>query len=57
MKKTTESKVAPFADEIARQDGEVILNLTGDSLETIGGQLLVKNVSSDLKKRILTAMK
>ena len=57
IKKVMADKMRPFKSDIEKEGGHIILNITGDSISTLGGQLEVKNISTDLKNRINAVLK
>lgn len=57
MAKIAEKKLEPFADEIAREGGEVIYDIQGDSITTLKGEVRLKHVSPELTKRITDSLR
>jgi hypothetical protein len=52
IKETMKENLAPFEDEILREGGNVIFEIDGESLETLGGQMRITNISEELKGKI-----
>lgn len=52
IKETMEEKLLPFKNAIQREGGNVILEINGESFETLGGKMKVENVSDELKEKI-----
>jgi hypothetical protein len=48
--------IDPFLAELEAEGGTVTINITGDSIETINGELQFNNVSDGLRERILSAL-
>jgi hypothetical protein len=57
IKETMKENLAPFENEIQREGGNVIIKIDGESLETLGGQMRITNISEELKTKIETHLK
>ena len=57
IKESMNEKLKPFKSQIAQEGGQVIIKITGHDLKSLGGQLEIKNISSELKDKINSYLK
>lgn len=52
IKETMKENLAPFEKDIQREGGNVIFEIDGECMETLGGQMRITNISEELKGKI-----
>jgi hypothetical protein len=57
IKKSLSIRVEPFIEDILASGGSVAIVITGNSLETIKGELQIDNVPPDLSERFMLSLK